>query len=136
MSISETFEEMFRRRFGRAPTKEELTVLIDQSVQSYNQSGGITAHTVNLGPQPRHMSDVLKRQILQELPRTRPITVVAIMGDAEAHHFAQEIHAFLGANGFPLKEANGISQAMYNVTPKGLGFNPDTSEFIVGANLP
>jgi hypothetical protein len=49
------------------------------SVTSYNQSGGITAHTVNVGTPPRTLSDSqsapLKAQILSKLSRTKPITV-------------------------------------------------------------
>lgn len=135
MSISETFEDMFRKRFGRSPTNDELTALINQSVTSHNQVGGITAHTVNFGPQPRRLQETLKAQILSEIPRSTPIKVLALLGDAEACQFAEEIHAFLRNSGFPLAE-EGISRCIFSGTIKGLNFNPDTSEFIVGANIP
>lgn len=111
------------------------TTVYDQRVISHNQSGGITAHTVNLGPQPRRMDQTLKSQILRDLPKTDPITVMAMWGDGESIQLASEIHAFLKANGFPLTE-DGISQGVFTEPAKGLGFNPATSTFIVGTNLP
>jgi hypothetical protein len=113
--------------------------IINQNVTSYGQQGGITAHTVNVGPQPRNLETTwgapLKAQILSQLPRDKEITVLALMGDAETSNLALQIHAFLKANGFKLKE-DGISHGMFTVPPHGLNFNPQDSTFIVGANLP
>ncbi|MCU1315946.1 MAG: hypothetical protein JWN63_1268 [Candidatus Acidoferrum typicum] len=107
------------------------------NVTSINQSGGITAHTVVVGPAQRSMSgpgsDALRAQILRDLPRTKPITVMALMGDNESYRFAAEIHAFLKANGFKLAE-DGISQGVLNPPPRGLSINDhgDRMDFIVG----
>lgn len=132
MSINETFEDLFRKRFGRPPTKEEMTILIDQSVKSYNQSGGITAHTVNLGPQPRKINSKLQDIILTSLPRDQKIRIVAVMGDAEALQLAFEILEFMKRSGFNVE---GPHQAMYTEPVKGLVFNDSTNTLIVGANL-
>lgn len=105
-------------------------------VTSYGQQGGITAGVVNIGPQARNLdlpsSDGLKQQMLSQLPRDKEITVTAILGDQEAMNFATQIHAFLKANGFKMKEPDGVSQALFNKPIQGLQFNPDTNDFIVG----
>ena len=104
---------------------------IDQRVTSHNQSGGITAHTVNIGPQQRTVTEALRQQIRTQVPRIKPITVIAVMGDGEALRFARELHDVLKAEGFPLRE-DGVSQGMFSEPVDGLNFNVDTAEFIVG----
>jgi hypothetical protein len=61
-------------------------------------------------------------------------TVIGIMGDTESCMFAEEIHAFLKANGFKMKETNGISQGVFTRTPRGLIVEPDGDalKFVVG----
>jgi hypothetical protein len=81
-------------------------------VTSHNQSGGITAGTVNIGPQPRHMNAQLEAGLRQNVPTSVLVRVVAVMGDGEAFAFAQEIHAWLKANGWPRVE--GVDQAVYS----------------------
>lgn len=107
------------------------------NVTSFNQSGGITAHTVNIGPPQRSLAQEagLRAQIFNEVPRDKPIQVFAIMGDSESYRFAAEIHAFLKANGFPLLEPEGISQGLFAPPPVGLQCNDrgDHQEFIVGS---
>jgi hypothetical protein len=64
---------------------------------------------------------------------------MALMGDGEAIQFAHEIHTFMKANSFTMKESDGISQAAFSGPVKGLQRRdePDGSiTFIVGANLP
>src|SRR5262249_31146447 len=87
------------------------------SIFSYGQTGGIAAGTLNVGPIPRMLNqprmESLKRQILSEIPKDKPIVVMAVMGDSEAINFALQIHTFLKENGFPLAEADGISQGVF-----------------------
>jgi hypothetical protein len=106
------------------------------NVTSHNQMGGVTAHTVNVGRPSRSLNDGLRAQIMRDLPRDKPITVIAVMGDSEACLLAEQIHAFLKSNGFPLKEEGGISQGVFMPMPKGLSVNvkDDGLEFVVGAN--
>jgi hypothetical protein len=108
------------------------SVNIDQHVTSYNQSGGITAHTVNIGPQKRKLNATLKQQLLS-LPRTNPITVMAMMGNAESMDFAIEIHEFMQSAGMPMAES-GISQGMFMGVVKGLNFDATRAQITVGAN--
>ncbi len=114
----------------------------------YNNQGIITQgqfgnNTIIQGPIARHLSDLraasLKSQILSEIPKDKPITVMAVMGDAEAIEFAQEIHSFLKDNGFDLKEQNGISQGVFSGPVKGVSLrkeNDGSLTFIVGTNTP
>jgi|688.fasta_scaffold111990_3 hypothetical protein len=127
-----TFEEKFRKTFRRTPTNEEVNALIDQSVTSYNQSGGITAHTVNIGPQKRKLNSALQQQLLS-LPKTRPITIIAMMGNSESMDFAIEIHEFMQSAGMPMAES-GISQGMFAGVVKGLNFDATSAQITVGAN--
>ena len=104
------------------------------NVTSYNQSGGVTAHTVNIGPQRRKMDDALRNQILTQLPRDKEISVTAVMGDGEALEFALEINAFLHANGFKVPSATGISQAVFVGSVPPLQFDPTQNSLVVGSN--
>jgi hypothetical protein len=100
------------------------------SAYSFGQQGSITAGTVNIAPPKRELSDpkalTLKNKMLTELSRDKPITVTALIGDAESIQFAQEIHEFLKQNGFRMKEPNGISQAIFAGAPKGIIFSDRT----------
>ena len=94
------------------------------NVSSLNQSGGITAGQVNIGPQPRHVDDGAKRQLL-DLIAARPgasISVTAVLGDGEAYGFAQEIKDFLVAEGH---DVDGINQAVFNGRLVGQDVNPE-----------
>jgi hypothetical protein len=109
--------------------------VIDQSVKSYNQQGGITAHSVTIAPPSRNLdapeNQTLKQQMLSQLPKDKEISVTAILGDAESIDFALQINGFLKANGFKVKD--GISQAVFTGAVHGLSFNPETNNFVVGA---
>lgn len=66
------------------------------NVTSINQSGGITAHTVNIGQKPPALSDENKIEILKLLPNKRAkIFVSAINGDNRAVFLAGQILSFL-----------------------------------------
>ena len=105
--------------------------------------GQIGSNTLNLGPQPRNIDSAqavsLKSQILHELPKDKPITVMAMLGDGESIQFALQIHAFMKANGFTMKEPGGISQGVFTGVVKGLQRNNEADgsiTFVVGSNLP
>ncbi|MGD0144633.1 MAG: hypothetical protein ABSC92_15890 [Rhizomicrobium sp.] len=73
------------------------------SVTSYNQSGGITAHTVNINrPPQRIMSDELKRQLLSDpkIPAGSQIFVFLTGHGLEPRNFGKEIVEFLQSNGY------------------------------------
>jgi hypothetical protein len=94
----------------------------DTRVTSYNQSGGITAHTVNIGSQRRSLSNMpkLRASLLADLPRDKPIDVEHTFGDAEAANLADEIYEFLRVNAFKLAYP-APSQRMIHPRPKGVG---------------
>jgi hypothetical protein len=100
-----------------------------------NNSG---VNTINNGPVPRNLDNLasLRAQILNSLPRDKPITVMAVLGDVEAIQLAQQIHAFMKENSFVMAEADGISQGVFTTPIKGLQFNSDNNTLIIGANLP
>jgi hypothetical protein len=77
--------------------------IINQNVTSYNQSGGITAHTVNVDRRiKRTMTDDFRAGLLRGLPRDKPIQVMGMNGNTESMAFANEIHHFLQANNFQM----------------------------------
>ena len=81
--------------------------------------------------------DTLKTQILREIPKDKRIDVTAVMGDAEAMEFAQEIYSFMKDNGFNV-DPHGISQTVFSGPVKGLNLqkgNNDDFMFVVGANI-
>jgi hypothetical protein len=113
----------------------------------YNNQGVITQgqhgnNTIIQGPIARHLSDPradpLRAQILREVPKDRPITVMAVMGDAEAMQFALEIHSFMKESGFQMREPEGISQGVFTGPVKGLTKQDEADggiTFVVGANM-
>lgn len=92
---------------------------INNGVMSVNQSGGITAHTVNnYAPTDRHIDESLKTDLRQQVSKTTPIRVSVAMGDAEAHAFGLEIQAFLLADGFNV-DVNAFAQCVWMSPVKG-----------------
>lgn len=87
---------------GSSQTKTLSDGVIDQSVTSFNQSGGITAHTLNLGPPRRILDDNGRNDLLHKIPQDRIIHVECVHGDAEADHFAQQVWDFLKRAGRPM----------------------------------
>ncbi len=129
---------MFGNGDGKKPFQTNFT--FNQNVTSNNQSGGITAHTVNLGPQARNMSDPWAARIKQQindLPRDKPITVLAVMGDGEAAEFAVQLHAYLKAAGFQMA-SGGIAQSIFSQPPTNLAVHDEADglTFIVGHHRP
>jgi hypothetical protein len=98
------------------------------SITSNNQSGGITAHTVNIGSIRRQLDAASAQQLLQALPKNKTVKVVAVMGDQEAFAFATQILAHLKANGY---QVEGVDQAVYSQPVVGQFINPTASGFAV-----
>ena len=125
---------------GEKPTSDNSlgNIYNNQGIITQGQNGN---NTLNVGPVPRNLDSAwgapLKAQILKDLPRDKPITVMAVLGDTEAIQLAQQIHAFLKANGYKLTE-DGISQGVFSGVVKGLTVNDNgtTRTFVVGSNLP
>lgn len=81
-------------------------------VTSYNQRGGITAHTVNIGNQRLQLTPELQAELLATFPKTKPIEthIVGEMGPG----VASQIEDFLRANG---REVRRISVTGILVPP-------------------
>lgn len=81
------------------------------SVTSHNQSGGITAHTVNIGALPRILDPVSAQQLTNALPARVAVEVVSVWGDQEAFQFATQVKNYLVGAGYTV---SGVHQAMFN----------------------
>lgn len=71
------------------------------NITSNNQTGGITAHTVNVDRRMRRsLTDDLKSGLLDGLSKDRrPIAVMGLNGNTESMAFANEIRSFLKSHG-------------------------------------
>ena len=98
------------------------------SITSSNQSGGITAHTVNVGAQARQLDANSGAQLQASLPVGKPVSVVAVMGDQEAFAFATQIVAFLRSKGY---QVDGVSQVVYSGPLAGQFVKPTDAGFEV-----
>jgi hypothetical protein len=66
------------------------------NITSNNQSGGITAHTVNVNSKyQRQLGDAHRKQFLLSVPRDKEVVIWATMGNEEAHNLASQIFEFL-----------------------------------------
>ena len=79
-------------------------------IKSTNQSGGITAHTVNINTGPRQMTNELGDQIKSNVPADATLTVTTAMDD-ESLNFGIQIYKWLKSNGYPY--AKGVNSAMW-----------------------
>lgn len=90
-------------------------------ITSNHQSGGITAHTVNFGPAARQMNQQLGQQLQQHIPLTAKVTVTAVLGDAEAFGFANQVLEWLRTAGY--SNLDGVNQAVYSQPVTGQMIN-------------
>jgi hypothetical protein len=85
-------------------------------------------NTFEIEPQPRNLSDPrfanLKKELLSEIPKDKPILVPSTMSNAESADFAKEIYEVFKGNGFHMKQT-GASQAIFNEPLKGVGRHTD-----------
>jgi len=103
------------------------------SVTSYNQMGGITAGSVNFGPQARQMNDQLGSHLKELIPTDAQVRVISLLGDGEAFGFANQVLQWLKSNGYD--NVNGVDQAVYSQPVMGQNINKksDTDyELIIG----
>jgi len=109
-------------------TGDDRRPMIDQSVTSHNQSGGITAHTVNLNHRiKRTMSDDFKAGLLRDLKRDRPVQVMGMNGNAESIAFANEIHSFLNVNGFHMMNDTATQHMFFDPPVYNVKISPGNS---------
>lgn len=110
--------------------------LLDQSVSSTGQSGGITAHTVNMGPPRRNLSDPqagdLKRALLA-LSKDKPVHITFLAGDIDASEFGEQLLTFFEQNGYSVSIAGLMMGAPFEGL--NLNSNEDGHYLRVGANV-
>ena len=91
--------DFFQKLFHKGSIKKNS---FSPSVVSVQQSGGITAHTVNFAKPDRHMDERYKQGLLSGLPKNKKIKIIIIttLGDTESRLFGEEIKSFLVVNGW------------------------------------
>ena len=73
------------------------------NVTSHDQSGGITAHTVNIDTKTqRRVTAELEASFLKDLPNDRPVRVFGMNGNSESMNFANEIYQVLESHGYTM----------------------------------
>jgi len=103
-------------------------------ISSYNQMGGITAQSVNLGPTARSMNEDLGNQLKQHIPVSASVRITSVLGDGEAFGFANQVLTWMRDNGYGKVE--GVDQAVYTqpVTGQTLDKKSDDEfEIIIGS---
>lgn len=86
-------------------------------ITSHNQMGGVTAQTVNFGPQQRQMNSDIETQLKENISTSAGIEVITVMGDGEAFQFANQITQWLKSNGY--KNVNGVTQSVFQSPQNG-----------------
>jgi hypothetical protein len=106
----------------------------DINITSHNQSGGITAHTVNVNPRFQHaLGNAIREKLLHNVPSQKLAVVWATHGDEESYRYAAEIFDFLKSKGFNLFGSapvnNIFTSPLYGVTVTP---HDDKTEIYVG----
>jgi len=117
---------------GRMSDKPHIV----HQVTSHGQQGGITAHSVHIAkPPPRTLVEGMKAELLQKLPRDKPVSVEAPVGDQEAIHLASKIRAFLATSGYTF-QADFVMAVPFSEPQKGIIIVPNGPghRVIVGEN--
>lgn len=101
------------------------------NITSINQSGGITAHTVNVGPQPRTITPQFEQELIRVIAGYKKVTVTCVLGDGEGFQFASAITNYLKAKGINVE---GVNQAVFSAPVLGQQANPngDTMNLVIG----
>lgn len=104
-------------------------------ITSNYQSGGITAHTVNMGLPPRSMNDFHANELKKILPNGSNVHVLAIAGDLEAANFAEGILNWLKLNGYNVHDSVGYGMFFGKIMPQNFKQIGDNDyELLIGAN--
>jgi len=90
-------------------------------IQSHNQQGGITAHTVNIGPPSRTLSDRDLADTVMRLSKFEgtEVLIACLMADNEGASFALEIRQLLEKTGWRPRGA-GISATLLAWGERGI----------------
>ena len=121
--------------FGIKPEENKMKNEDDNNINvtSYNQSGGITAYNVNIGPQDRMLSESLTDQLDKIISQNsdKRIVVTAVMGDQEAFKFASQIKNYLLSTGH---DPDGVNQSIFTqpVFGQNVEVKDDHIDIIIG----
>lgn len=135
---------IFARRLLRASPSEGDGSMSDASkgpagnvyVTSHNQSGGITAQNVHINPKSqRVMGDVMKQELLREIPRNKRVVVWSSNGSQESHVLATEIFLFLKVNGFQVF-GDGAYQQVWPIPLHGVQLREEGDNYNVEVGIP
>ena len=127
---------MLIRQHSPKEQNKENTPVIDNSVRSENQKGGITAHNVNIGNTQRTMPDDLGKELLKIFDIEKKIDIIVAMNDPEAECYAIEIKKFLQMNKYEML----YNTMLYESMSGGRGviavdISKDVNNIIVGSNV-
>lgn len=121
--------------FGINPKEKIMSGEKKIDITSINQKGGITAHTVNIGPQARSMNDQIGNQLKHHIPISANVRITAVLGDGEAFGFAGQILDWMKSNGY--SNVTGVDQAVYTQPVIGQNISKKSDneyEIIIGKN--
>lgn len=104
-----TIRRMAPAKGGDMKRTNKGQTIIDQSVTSHGQTGGITAHTINVGPTKLRFDSSIGEQIIHRLPAGKPIKLHSV-GPPGDQVVANEYQAFLQSRGF--KVTRNVSMSM------------------------
>ncbi len=118
-----------------AQTEKTASMLNDkpaqvaQNVTSYNQSGGITAGTVNIGTGRAEFNDQIRSEILQKFPKGE-VLLQTVGGNAD-QEIGNEVERFLIKNGYAVKRTMIGMMAPPPDRPFSANINGNQTVFIV-----
>ena len=98
-------EDALIKVVGRITSANLSNIELDDVTLSFPTDKPTASNT----PNPPTYGDVLRERLftkvpeLKDLPRTRPIEVIAVMNDFEGNRLASEVLEYLKANNYPLK---------------------------------
>lgn len=81
---------------GKATFNSEKII---QNVTSYNQQGGITAGTVNIGPQRLEFSEALGVKLLSQMPKSKPVILTLVGMSQKDQAVASQFVEFFKSKG-------------------------------------
>lgn len=104
------------------------------NITSHNQSGGITAHTVNVGSSPRILTQENGRKIVENLLpyKEKTICVTSYSGDGESFNYANQILKLLVDNSF---KTSGVDQVIWANPIPPLSFDNIKVQVNVGSRF-
>jgi hypothetical protein len=109
--------KQLEKQISKKPESTKTQDFGANSVVSMNQSGGITAGTINMEKQPRQLDNRLVEKIHLSLPKSAKINIYSNATDPESINFADQISAWMKRDGYRIgDEFRGIPvNAVYGI---------------------